>query len=46
MQYLLSKAMDEPAANPKDLTTKLTGIRLLGEYIYIFRPLLYGTITL
>ncbi|KAI8896247.1 peroxisome membrane protein [Globomyces pollinis-pini] len=41
MQYLLSKAMVEPSEDPLNLTSELTGNRLFGEYLYIFRPLAY-----
>ncbi|KAI8923209.1 peroxisome membrane protein [Entophlyctis helioformis] len=41
MQFLLSKAMTEPAAAPIKLLSQLKGIRLLGEYAFILRPLIY-----
>jgi hypothetical protein len=42
LEYLLSKAMMEPSANPQDLTSGLTGLREFGEYLYLFRPVVYG----
>jgi hypothetical protein len=41
MEYLLSRALTEPSADPTELTSKLQGIREFGEYLYLARPLLY-----
>jgi hypothetical protein len=41
MDYLLSKAMIEPSGNATDLVHRLNGVREFGEYLYLFRPLLY-----
>jgi hypothetical protein len=41
MEYLLSRALSEPNADPAHLTSKLQGIREFGEYLYLARPLLY-----
>ncbi|KAJ3373945.1 Peroxisomal membrane protein pex16 [Kappamyces sp. JEL0680] len=41
MQFMLSRALLEPAVNPLDLMSPLRGLRLVGEYVYLARPLLY-----
>jgi hypothetical protein len=43
LEFLLSKAMIEPAIDPTLLCSNLSGIRDFGEYLYIFRPLIYST---
>jgi hypothetical protein len=43
MQFMLSKAMVEPASDPLKLLPELKGIRLVGEYLFIARPLIYCT---
>lgn len=41
MQFMLSKAMIEPSSDPLDLLSRLDGLRLMGEYLFIARPLIY-----
>ncbi|KAH6570251.1 hypothetical protein BASA61_001319 [Batrachochytrium salamandrivorans] len=41
MQFLQSCAITDPSASPIHLVPRLTGLRKLGELIYILRPLLY-----
>ena len=41
LEYLMSKAMIEPAQKPTDLLTTLQGPTLYAEYLYILRPLIY-----
>ena len=42
LQFMLSKAMIDPAPDSMHLLSKLKGVRLAGEYLFIARPLIYG----
>lgn len=42
LQFMLSKAQVEPSSDALDLLSKLDGLRLAGEYLFIARPLIYG----
>src|SRR4051812_21736439 len=42
LEHMLSKALVEPAVDPLELCSKLTGLRLAGEYLFLARPLLYS----
>jgi hypothetical protein len=44
IQFMLSKAMIEPSSDALDLLSKLDGLRLIGEYLFIARPLIYRII--
>ncbi|KAJ3146060.1 Peroxisomal membrane protein pex16 [Geranomyces michiganensis] len=41
VQYLLSKALTESAKTPMDLLRSMTGPRVLGEWMFILRPLVF-----
>ena len=42
MQYMLSKALLDPATTPLDLASPISGFGLVGEYLFISRPLIYS----
>ncbi|KAI8592423.1 peroxisome membrane protein [Geranomyces variabilis] len=41
VQYLLSKALTESAKTPMDLLRAMSGRRVLGEWMFILRPLIF-----
>ena len=42
LQFMLSKAMIDPAPDSLNLLSKLKGLRLAGEYLFMARPLIYS----